>query len=422
MSKKYKGQTRPVQVMNKQSGESTIVDGPVNIRNQKGDPDSLMENAGAPNLTPLVQSLPPAETIPPVENVAGKAKKEKVKKEEILTVSAYLESFYAGKSKSLNEKMIKTIGQNPTLDPDLCNNLVERVSKTDLSLEKTRHLLLLAAHIESHKALARTLQEFARSVMMQHPLMERESRDDWFPTSSEVAVRPIREYWEHSIIGLKQSTSIVNDKSATDKEKKAATELVRARRNIFFSTLLWRYSEKQLSFFELIHALRSTAFESSTQQDQIKFNALEFLVLSQDKDKQGIASLMRWFHDQVSQAKTLEDHERNRATRLQDEVHAGQELLKARESEIDDLKQEIAALRMQLDVVKEEVRVSGVHFRDDLERQRSRTLLALEDEIPVLKDCLTALDRDPPKVGVAKEYLGTALDNLNEELKMLRGN
>jgi hypothetical protein len=413
MKKKHSGQTRPVQVMSKQSGESKMVDVPVIDRDRKWDSTQMGEHP---------DSCQPAQTKAPVENIPTDVTAVKGKEKEIPTLGGFIESFYAGKTRSLPEKMVKILAQKPTLDPDMQNQLIEMAAKADVSLEKSRHLLLLAAHIEIHKLLARTLRDFVRSVVMKHPLLEQELRDDWFPSGSETPPRPIRQCWEWSHTKLKSGHPVANDKSAADNEKKAAAEMGKARRSIFFSTLLWRYSEKQLSFVELIRELRGSTFELNADQDKVKFETLEFLVLSQEKDKQGIASLMRWFHDQVSQAKVHEDHERNRASRLQDEVQAGQELLYAKQAEIDGLKQEIEALRKQLEAVKEEGRVSGVHFRDDLERQRSRTLRALDDEIPVLKDCLTALDRDPPKVEIAKEYLGTALDNLNEELKQLRGN
>ena len=62
-----------------------------------------------------------------------------------------------------------------------------------------------------------------------------------------------------------------------------------------------------------------------------------------------------------------------------------------------------------------------MHSNDDLSRLRGQILRLFDSELPVLQDVLTALDREPPKVGVAREYLGSVVDNLGKEISRIKG-
>jgi hypothetical protein len=96
-------------------------------------------------------------------------------------------------------------------------------------------------------------------------------------------------------------------------------------------------------------------------------------------------------------------------------------LLVSANSEIEVLNEQINELTKKLDEASEKERVLGIQTRDDKQKQRGRTLRILESEIPLLADCLTALDRDPPKVKIAKEYIDLVLQKLSKELVEIKG-
>ena len=175
-----------------------------------------------------------------------------------------------------------------------------------------------------------------------------------------------------------------------------------------------------MSFAECFRSLRATIFEADSDGKDLEKQLLAYLVSVQEKDRIGVAAFARWFFEQTIHVQKQADHCRLRLESLLSQKQEVDELLTTKEREIASLNQQLSGLREQIQATEEEVRVLKVHSKDDLERQASRTIRALEDEIPVLTDCLTALNREPPKVEVAKEYLGTALDTLNNELKILR--
>lgn len=175
-----------------------------------------------------------------------------------------------------------------------------------------------------------------------------------------------------------------------------------------------------MRFPEFLRSMRNSSLQSSTEAGDLEREVLNYLVSLQDKDRSGAADFIRWSYEQTVHVQNMAEQYRSRCESLQNQKKELDEILEIKDHEIQTLNQEATALRARIASMEEEIRIHKVHSKDDLERQSSRTLRALEDEIPVLTDCLTALNRDPPKVEVAKEYLATALDTLNDELKILR--
>lgn len=417
MSKNKNHPIREIPVTSRQTGETKLVEAPVNnlTRNQE------IAAAVAPVLNTSSEKLTAATAADlTVESVDNQAKPGNKEKKEIETIDEYLEAFFSGKVKSLSDKMVKRLGQNPVLEMSRRAELLDMAFKADFSLDKTRHLLLLSIDIGSNKRLERTLRDFARLVLIRHPVMGPQDAQAWFPQSDGAPALPIKAMWD--LFG----SNFISKKSEPRAPKEGGgtkpVDIPKACRNAFFAAVIWRYAEQQMPFLSIVSGLRETVYRPKSNFEHVETATLDLLATTQDKDREGLACFIRWFSDLINQTQNQVDHHQRRADRLEGELKGTQGLLEAKESEIAAMSEEIKALHAQVKVVQEELRVQKVHSRDDLERQRSRTLRTLEDEIPVLADCLTALRRDPPKVEVTKEYLESALDKLNEELKQLKGN
>lgn len=418
MSGKKPKQTRQIPVTYAQTGETKFMEAPVNT---KASDEAMGESSE--NVAPHSAGKRPEDTnhAKASSDDAVKDEAEKPKKKEIETIDEYLEAFLSGKVKSLTDKMVKRLGQNPDLDLTRRAELSALAAKADFTLDKARHLLHLSIGLGGNKRLERTLRDFAREAIIHHPVMGPQDASAWLPQSDADRALSIKAMWELFGLGLKSQNKKTENQPKEEAVKGKLADISKARRNAFFSAVVWRFAERQMSMQSIISGLRETAFRSKYETDLVETATLDLLATTQDKDAEKLGSLIRWFSDMANQAVTQADHYQRRADRLEEELSNKKALLEAKEREIEARLEETEALRKQVADVQEELRVQKVHSRDDLERQRSRTMRTLEDEIPVLTDCLTALRRDPPKVEVTKEYLESTLDKLNEELRKLKG-
>ena len=62
-----------------------------------------------------------------------------------------------------------------------------------------------------------------------------------------------------------------------------------------------------------------------------------------------------------------------------------------------------------------------LHLQDDYERLRGRVLQRLRSEVTLLDEGLTALRREPPKVGVMVDHADRVLDGLKKQIGELEG-
>lgn len=417
---------RQIRVTDSQTGETKMVDAPSTRprRFQTADETTVPEPAvvASPDteskaVNSYIETKPDTSKRPADKGVE---RDDKGKRKKIESCDEYLELFFAGKVKSLGEEIIHGIGSNISVSIEKRAQLIDDAIKSDFTLDKVRQLLVFSLNGGSYSGLAKSLREFSKDVVCRHPVMATQDVEGWFPHSGNADSWNIKSIWDGFV--SQAATPLGDDVEDEERRDKKTTpaDIQRARRNAFLCANIWRYAEKQTHFPELLRSLRSTFFQSSAESRDLERHVLSYLVSVQEKDRSGVADFARWFFDQTIHVQNQAEHYRQRLDSLQNQKREVDDVLAIKEQEIDALNQQLSALRAQLLATEEEVRVLKVHSKDDLERQASRTLRALEDEIPVLTDCLTALNRDPPKVEVAKEYLGTALDTLNNELKILR--
>jgi uncharacterized coiled-coil DUF342 family protein len=131
---------------------------------------------------------------------------------------------------------------------------------------------------------------------------------------------------------------------------------------------------------------------------------------------------MQWYADLAENDRNNAEAARRKAEALAKQLDERDSEFVTAQNEIKGYVAEIEALRKQVADAHEKERVQGIHMRADQQFQKGRTLRILEEEIPILADCLKALERDPPKLLVAKEYVGSVLEKLSKELNDLKGN
>ena len=401
-----------------------MVDAPPSKPRNAPPSDATLPTDSSPIKSSAEESVSsPAPSMPKDESSAaakdqGADSAEKNKKRKIESCDEYLELYFSGKVKSLGDEIISTIGSNSSVSTSKRAVLIDGAIKADFTLDRTRTLLLLSLHASTYSGLAKSLREFVRDIVGRHPVMWDQSLDVWFPRSTNEDTWNPKLAW--STFASKASKNLASDDDDSKDKKTSPADIQKALRNAFLCACVWRYAEHLVSFPEFLRSMRNSSLQSSTEAGDLEREVLNYLVSLQDKDRSGAADFIRWSYDQTVRFQNMAEQYLSRCESLQSQKNELGEILEIKDHEIQTVNQEVTALRARIASMEEEIRIHKVHSKDDLERQSSRTLRALEDEIPVLTDCLTALTRDPPKVEVAKEYLATALDTLNDELKILR--
>lgn len=360
------------------------------------------------------------------DGVKRASNRDEEKKKDPSSVEDFIELFYLGKAKSLPDKIARKLNENILIQTISRPELIQKCLSHDNSLEKTRQLLVLTLSLKPFPRLERNLRDVARNIILSHPEMNGELLDNWFPFSGNNQPKNINELWSEFVSKSISNEPLSSKDGFEQKEEDKRSSVLdpqKSRRNAYMSTAVWRFAERFMSFQELIRELRSTIFVSSIAKDGIESKSLECLATSLDgKDRERVAVLLKWFSEQLDLLRNQSEQYRRKVDSLHELLGQSKDSIKENELEINKLKSEIIDLREQLDVSNENARVQGIHLRDDQHKQRGRTLRALEEEIPMLQDTLKALERDPPKIIVAKDYIARVLDNLNCELKYLRGN
>ena len=428
MSKTQKKSQRQVTVTNKKTGETQqLVSTENNHMARKMDESQSL-------LTRLDDNIVNNDFVAKKQTDRS-IKTELVKKKEPETLELFIETFYAGKIKSLPEDRVKKL-KKQAFEIDSREKLVISSSISDSSLDKTRHLLTLLAELKTSPTFQHSVSEFIRDVVVRHPIMISHSAQLWLPMSGSADEANLTELFE--TIGtvkklrndekskkykddLTESESKSDSNKPSESDKKMSVERQKARLNAFYIALLWRYSKKFLSFSELIRALRSTVYKLQINKSDIEGSLIDFFVTAQGKEAFSISSLMQWYADQSRYDKDVADMARRKVDNLTEQLEETKGLLAAAQSEIEGLSEQVDSLHKQVKAAHEKERVQGIHSRADQQFQKGRTLRILEEEIPILSDCLKALERDPPKILVAKEYMGSVFEKLSKELNALKG-
>jgi hypothetical protein len=354
-----------------------------------------------------------------------------LKRKEIETIEDYVDAFFAGRTKTLSDEVARRISRVKFGDDQRRAELIRVAAESDPLLEKSRQLLMVALPSQTFGLLRAAIREFARDVIACRmngvldvtPWLVQandERRQELAVLWEKLQSAPPKSERESRVTSLPGNGETSADDDLSADAKRASTDEQRLVRNVFFAAVLWGYSERP-ALPQLIRELRSTVFAVTLDKPELELNCLTLLCASQQRDPKSIGSLLKWCSEQDGDVRNQLSLSQARANQLEALVREKQATLDSKENEIKALKTEIEILREQIAAAHETTRVQGVHMRSDLDKQRNRTLRVLDDEIPVLADSLTALEREPPKIAVARDYLGSAIDKLNEELRLLKG-
>jgi hypothetical protein len=413
MTKKPNISDNQVKVTDKKTGKTTFSNGLE--KKKKSTVNNKIHNTKINAIASEIRAELPAS---PNTKSDAQIKPDKYKIQE--TIEQFIEGFYAGKTKSLSIDRVRKF-KKQSFEIDLRENLVILAAKNDLTLEKSKNLLIFSKELNSYPFFQRTLNEFIRDAVMRHPIMVSNSAQLWFPLSGGQDEANLCDLFA-TIGALKQSPQEVKLKKEdlNNGDIKAVSELQKARLNAFYIALVWRYLNRYLVFAEFIKVLRATVYKLRDTQG-LESTAFDFLIAGQGKEVTNIASLLHWHFDQGEGDRKAAEIAWLKAEELSGQLVKKNGLLVSANSEIQDLNEQIKELRKKLDEASEKERVLGIQTRDEKQKQRGRTLRILEGEIPLLADCLTALDRDPPKVEIAKEYIDLVLQKLSKELVEIKG-
>jgi hypothetical protein len=403
---------RKIPVVDKNTGETTVAESPTFQKPFSPNvPTHSEQDLVCENKTESLDSST-SQIVEPV-------KKEKKESE---TLEQFVEGFYSGKIKSLTSDRVRKISKH-VFDAEKRAPLVTQASKNDLSLEKSKQLMALVATLGSYSTIQHTIGEFVRDAVASHPIMATHNIELWFPLAGSTGNTNIELLFSDIGAALKVVAKDKKDVEAeTDNDKKSSSDLKKARLNVFYISVIWRYSKNLISFTEFIRTLRATVFRFESNKTNIDSDVLEFLVSAQGKEITSFASLMQWYADLAENDRNNAEAARRKAEALAKQLDERDSEFVTAQNEIKGYVAEIEALRKQVADAHEKERVQGIHMRADQQFQKGRTLRILEEEIPILADCLKALERDPPKLLVAKEYVGSVLEKLSKELNDLKGN
>ncbi|HBO5516277.1 TPA: hypothetical protein L4559_005207 [Pseudomonas aeruginosa] len=171
---------------------------------------------------------------------------------------------------------------------------------------------------------------------------------------------------------------------------------------------------------ELVGVLRRSILAPNPLQRERSDGLVRLLASQPFGDVPGLTWLLDDQARMVQQADARADQLERELRQLAVDKSQTEEQLKACEAELADKTARLDELQAQLGAAQEQSRIQEVHSNDDLSRLRGQVLRVLNSEMPILQDVLIALDREPPKVTVAREYLGSVVEKLNKEISRIK--
>lgn len=422
MASEENKQTQPVTVTDKATGVSRVLQVPAAGR-RSAEAQASADRPGMSSGVRGERELVPASEAARVAAAEGDEEKAgKPKKPEIEDVSDFIEAFYAGRAKVLGDKLRKRLtGAAAQINPERRAGLLASAVEGDPALEKSRQLLLVSLGLNAYSGLPRTLRDFARSALVLHPAMARRDADAWFPRSGSAGSSP-RSLWEEIQLELAAraaAEAAQSDGAVPTAASASAAATRKALQNVFMSALIWRHAENDARLGETLRDLRATALAANPGASVIERQVLQFVVTLPDKEWSGLGALCRWFAEQTGSVQTQLQQASDALASQSDRIRGLSSDLEEATAHQDRLAGELEQAKQRIVALEEQARVTGVHAQADIDALRGRVFRVLQDELPLLQDALIALERDPPRVAPATEYLRAALDKLGAAVKIV---
>lgn len=341
-----------------------------------------------------------------------KSKAKDKEQQKIESLADFLAHFYAGKTKTLGDATLRKVVKNARIEEVKRYELLALAEENDPTLEKSLNLMLLASDLSGYRSVEDQLRFFAAEIGRRVQGQGKLSLESWLPRTSDDGLG-----LEAMAAEAREAARKVAESEAATADKKKALKRLECG---FYLACQWRFY-LGASPRELMGILRRRFFEPNLLYRERGDGLIRLLASQPFGDAPGLAWLLDDQARQVQQAEARADQLEREMRQLEAVKVQVEEELKAREALLADQGEQLRELQTQLDAAREQSRIQGVYSNDDLSRLRGQVLRLFDSELPVLQDVLTALERDPPKVGVAREYLGSVVENLNREISRIKG-
>jgi hypothetical protein len=350
-----------------------------------------------------------AEATPDTASILKPKDKEQQK---IESLADFLEHFYVGKTKStLPEATLRKLVKSSRIEDIRRYELLALAEENDPTLEKSLNLMLLAADLNGYRSIEEQLRYFAAEVGRRVQGQGKRSLESWLPRTTEDGLS-----LEVMANEVREAVQKVAASEVSAPEKKKAQKRLECG---FYLACQWRLYQGTAPR-ELAGVLRRSILASNPLQRERSDGLVRLLTSQPFGDVPGLTWLLDDQARMVQQADARADQLEREMRQLAVAKSQAEEQLKACEAELADKIARLDELQAQLGAAQEQSRIQEVHSNDDLSRLRGQVLRVLNSEMPILQDVLIALDREPPKVTVAREYLGSVVEKLNKEISRIK--
>lgn len=375
------------------------------------EPDRDDAAAHVPETTVSAFSEASAEGSP---DSLDKSKAKDKEQQKIESLADFLAAFYAGKTKTLGDATLRKVVKNARIEEIKRYELLALAEESDPTLEKSLNLMLLAADLSGYRSIEDQLRFFAAEIGRRVRGQGKLSFESWLPKTADDGLG-----LEAMAGEVREAVQKVVASEVASADKKRALKRLECG---FYLACQWRlYLDQDVAPRSLVDVLRRRIFEPKLHYRERGDGLIRLLASQPFADAPGLAWLLDDQARQVQQADTRADQLEREMRQLAAAKSQLEEELKAREALLAEQGVQLRELQAQLEAAREQSRIQGVHSNDDLSRLRGQVLRLFDSELPVLQDVLTALDRNPPKVGVAREYLGSVVENLSKEISRIKG-
>lgn len=281
-------------------------------------------------------------------------------------------------------------------------------SESDVTLKKTRELMLFGMKRLDGTNPKRPIRGFVRDVLHRHPAYQSKS---------------LQHALAHPDIDLKQSTVHVLDGETRRWHERSGLpkrQVDSCLMNVLHCLLLWR-SESQSassSLQETLDYLREEIWTSFTRRRTSESE--QFRALIGDRDPRATSIACARLTTQTMKLERQLEAVRADAKRLQGSLDEVTDRWRESREELKNTTARNADVERSFLAARNDHADEKAHMRDDFEKMRSSVAHRIKAELSLLTDGLHALRRNPPKLSVMDDHAERAIDGLTRELERLR--
>ena len=277
------------------------------------------------------------------------------------------------------------------------------LAKSDITLKRTRELMLFGAKRLDGPNRDRPVQGFVRDVLRGHPAYQSKS----LKAALEHASVPLERHTVHVLIG---ETSRWYERSKLPK-REANPCLV----NALHCLLLWQGDSQSTppTLQDVLRYLQEELWTSFSKRRVSEFN--KFRALVGDRDPYATSIACSGLSGQILELRRQLNESRASTRQLQASLNEIKNHLQDTRDQLKDTTSRSTRLDRALGAARESHANEKAHLQDDFEKLRSSVARRLKAELSLLNDGLYALRRNPPKVSVMCDHAERAIDGLTRE-------